>query len=92
MEKLGRNEPCWCGSGKKYKKCHEEFVVYHPFLLSFYRQYHQFPELSFLRESLHEVVCHGIPSDDVVLKDGDIVNVDCSTILNGYFSDSSRMF
>lgn len=25
MEKLGRNEPCWCGSGKKYKKCHEEF-------------------------------------------------------------------
>ena len=25
MGKLGRNEPCWCGSGKKYKKCHEEF-------------------------------------------------------------------
>lgn len=42
--------------------------------------------------SINEVVCHGIPSDDVVLKDGDIVNVDCSTILNGYFSDSSRMF
>ncbi len=42
--------------------------------------------------SVNEVVCHGIPSADVVLKDGDIVNVDCSTILNGYFSDSSRMF
>lgn len=42
--------------------------------------------------SINEVVCHGIPSPDVALKDGDIVNVDCSTILNGYFSDSSRMF
>ena len=42
--------------------------------------------------SINEVVCHGIPSDKVVLKDGDIVNVDVSTILNGYFSDSSRMF
>ena len=37
-------------------------------------------------------MCHGIPSEDEVLKDGDIVNVDCSTIRNGYFSDSSRMF
>lgn len=42
--------------------------------------------------SINNVVCHGIPSEDVVLKDGDIVNVDVSTILNGYFSDSSRMF
>ncbi len=42
--------------------------------------------------SVNEVVCHGIPSSEQILKDGDIVNVDCSTILNGYFSDSSRMF
>lgn len=42
--------------------------------------------------SVNEEVCHGIPSKDVVLKDGDIINVDCSTILNGYYSDSSRMF
>ncbi len=42
--------------------------------------------------SLNDEVCHGIPSDKVVLKDGDIINVDCSTILHGYFSDSSRMF
>ncbi|MDO4601535.1 MAG: SEC-C metal-binding domain-containing protein, partial [Eubacteriales bacterium] len=25
--KIGRNDPCWCGSGKKYKKCHEAFDV-----------------------------------------------------------------
>ncbi len=42
--------------------------------------------------SVNDQVCHGIPSKDVVLKDGDIINVDCSTILNGYFSDSSRMY
>ena len=42
--------------------------------------------------SVNEQVCHGIPSKDVILHNGDIINVDCSTILNGYFSDSSRMF
>ncbi|MBQ6240217.1 MAG: type I methionyl aminopeptidase [Firmicutes bacterium] len=42
--------------------------------------------------SVNDVICHGIPSEEEILKDGDIINVDCSTILNGYFSDSSRMF
>ena len=42
--------------------------------------------------SVNDQVCHGFPSKDVILQDGDIVNVDCSTILDGYFSDSSRMF
>jgi methionyl aminopeptidase len=42
--------------------------------------------------SINDQVCHGIPSEDVVLKSGDIVNVDVSTILSGYFSDASRMF
>lgn len=42
--------------------------------------------------SIDEVVCHGIPSEKVILKEGDIVNVDVSTILDGYFSDASRMF
>ena len=42
--------------------------------------------------SIDDVVCHGIPSAERILKSGDIVNVDCSTILDGYFSDSSRMF
>jgi len=42
--------------------------------------------------SINDVVCHGIPSEEEILKDGDIVNVDVSTIYNGYFSDASRMF
>ena len=42
--------------------------------------------------SINEEVCHGIPSKNVILCDGDIINVDVSTIYNGYFSDASRMF
>lgn len=42
--------------------------------------------------SINEVVCHGIPSEDEILEEGDIINVDVSTILDGYYSDASRMF
>ena len=42
--------------------------------------------------SINEEVCHGIPDENIILRSGDIINVDVSTILDGYFSDSSRMF
>ena len=42
--------------------------------------------------SINDVVCHGIPSKDEILRSGDIINVDVSTIYKGYFSDASRMF
>ena len=42
--------------------------------------------------SVNSVICHGIPSKDEILKEGDIINVDVSTIYKGYFSDASRMF
>jgi len=42
--------------------------------------------------SINEVVCHGIPSKKEILKEGDIINVDCTTILDGYYADASRMF
>lgn len=42
--------------------------------------------------SVNDVVCHGIPSEDEILQEGDIVNVDVTTILDGYFADASRMF
>ena len=41
--------------------------------------------------SINDVICHGIP-DNTVLKNGDILNVDVTTILNGYYSDMSRMY
>jgi len=42
--------------------------------------------------SLNNEVCHGIPDASIILEEGDIINVDVSTILNGYYSDASRMF
>ena len=152
MSKIGRNDPCWCGSGVKYKKCHLDFdrlisryrdmgaevptrgMIKTPAQIAGIREsakiniavldyvaahiqagvtteeidqwvyqetvkrgglpapldYEGYPKS--VCTSIDNVVCHGIPSPDRVLKEGDIVNVDCSTQLNGYFSDSSRMF
>ena len=42
--------------------------------------------------SINDAVCHGIPSKKDILKNGDIVNVDCTTIVDGYYADASRMF
>lgn len=152
LPELGRNDECWCGSGKKYKKCHLDFDAR---LQELYNEGEEVPMRDLLKTpediegikrsaainvgvldyvaerigpgvtteqvdawvhdytvehggipadldfegypksvctSVNEEVCHGIPSPDVVLREGDIVNVDCSTILDGYFSDSSRMF
>ena len=152
VEQPGRNDVCWCGSGRKYKKCH---LVFDERLEQLYEQGCELPERGLLKSaddiegikrsaainigvldhvagrigvgtttgeidrwvhdytvehggipadlgyegypksvctSVNDEVCHGIPSDDVVLREGDIVNVDCSTILGGYYSDSSRMF
>lgn len=152
MKKLGRNDVCWCGSGKKYKVCHMEMdekiegyalqghivpshdILKTPEQLQGIREssklniaildeiekqihigmsteeidrlvsdmtkemggiaaplhYEGFPKS--VCTSINEVVCHGIPDENRLLKDGDIVNVDVSTIYKGYFSDSSRMF
>ncbi len=150
--KLGRNDLCWCNSGKKYKKCHEAFdskidsfrrkgvrvpgrnIIKTPEQIALIEEsakinieildyvadhikegistqeidewvynittkhgaipaplnYEGFPKS--VCTSVNDVVCHGIPSKDMILMDGDIINVDASTNLNGYFSDSSRMF
>ena len=42
--------------------------------------------------SVNEVVVHGIPSKDIVLKDGDIISIDCGTLLDGYCGDSAYTF
>ena len=148
----GRNDQCWCGSGKKYKKCHEAFdeklqrfwddgwsvlprslyksaediegikrsAAINVGVLDYVGEhiaagmttnqidkmiydytvehggtpadlnYEGYPKS--VCTSINDVVCHGIPNDTDVLHEGDIINVDCSTILDGYFSDSSRMF
>lgn len=52
--------------------------------------YHGFPKS--ICTSINEVICHGIPSEKRILKDGDIINVDVTTILKGYYADASRMY
>ncbi len=150
--KLNPNDVCWCGSGRKYKKCHmmqddkmqimrdRRLLVPDQKLLKTPAQvegmkasaavnmaaldavaaqicagmstedintivhettvkmgaipapldYEGFPKS--VCTSINDEVCHGIPDANRILKDGDIINVDVSTILNGYYSDSSRMF
>lgn len=149
---MERNGLCWCGSGKKYKKCHmaiEEKLKLHadrgeivpnrkllktPFQIEKIKEsaalntavldavaaqihigmsteeidkivydvttknggipaplhYQGFPKS--VCTSLNNEICHGIPDENIILQEGDIINVDVSTILNGYFSDASRMF
>ena len=151
MEKINRNDLCWCGSGKKYKSCHmalDEKIHHYELqghiipgrdILKTKEQIQGIKESSAINiavldaiekimrpgvstgeidelahdltvqmggipaplnyegfpksvcTSINEVVCHGIPSRDIILKEGDIINVDASTIYKGYFSDSSRM-
>ncbi len=155
---LSRNDPCWCGSGKKYKKCHwgkdraqallkaaptpprpsrtrdarkiilkteeqiegirrscqltrkildaltdfvhegqttEEINTFvHEMTLDHGAipaplNYRGFPKS--VCTSLNHVVCHGIP-DQTRLQDGDIINIDVTCILDGYFGDASRMY
>ena len=52
--------------------------------------YHGFPRS--ICTSVNDVVCHGIPSKEHVLKDGDIINIDVTPIVDGYYGDTSRTF
>ena len=152
MPELGRNDPCWCGSGKKYKKCHADFdekletFAVNGHVIPTHQMIKTEEQIDAIRKSaeiniavldyvakhiragistaeidrwvyeetvrmggipaplgfegfpksvctsVNNEVCHGIPSEDVILQDGDIINVDVSTILDGFYSDSSRMF
>jgi len=67
----------------------EEFVREHKAIPAT-KGYNGYPKSSCI--SLNEVVCHGIPSTKTVLKEGDILNIDITTILDGYYGDTSRMF
>jgi methionyl aminopeptidase len=75
-------------TGELDRLCHQ-FIVTHgaiPAPLN----YRGFPKS--ICTSVNHVVCHGIPSDEKILRNGDIINVDVTVILNGWFGDSSRTF
>ncbi|WP_319592261.1 type I methionyl aminopeptidase [uncultured Draconibacterium sp.] len=67
----------------------EEFIRSHGAVPAT-KGYNGYPKSSCI--SLNNVICHGIPSQQTILKNGDILNIDITTILNGYYGDTSRMF
>lgn len=67
----------------------EEYILKHGAIPAT-KGYNGFPKSSCI--SPNEVVCHGIPSEKVTLKEGDIINIDVTTILNGFYGDTSKMF
>lgn len=76
-------------TGELDKICHD-YMVDHQHVIPACLNYHGFPKSTCI--SINEVVCHGIPSDDKVLKNGDIVNIDVTVIKDGFFGDNSKMY
>ena len=67
-----------------------DYIVNHQHAVSACLNYHGFPKSVCI--SLNEVVCHGIPDDGKILKEGDIVNIDVTVIKDEYHGDTSKMF
>ena len=76
-------------TGELDRICHQ-YMVEQQKVIPACLGYHGFPKATCI--SLNEVVCHGIPSDDKVLKNGDIVNIDVTVIKDGYYGDNSKMY
>ncbi len=76
-------------TGELDRLCHEHITV-HQHAISASLGYHGFPKSVCI--SVNEVVCHGIPSDEKILKDGDIINIDVTVIKDGFHGDTSKMF
>lgn len=67
----------------------EQFILDHGAVPAT-KGYNGYPKSSCI--SPNNIVCHGIPSKETILKEGDILNIDITTILDGFFGDTSRMF
>ncbi|MEA1063666.1 type I methionyl aminopeptidase [Apirhabdus apintestini] len=76
-------------TGALDKLCND-WIVEHQHAVSACLGYHGFPKSVCI--SVNEVVCHGIPSDDKHLKEGDIVNIDVTVIKDEFHGDTSKMF
>lgn len=76
-------------TGELDRICHD-YIVNEQKAIPAPLNYHGFPKS--ICTSLNHVVCHGIPSDGKILKDGDILNIDITVIKDGYHGDTSAMF
>ncbi|MFY9179855.1 MAG: type I methionyl aminopeptidase [Venatoribacter sp.] len=76
-------------TGELDRICHE-YIVNQQQAIPAPLNYHGFPKS--ICTSINHVICHGIPSDDKLLKKGDIINLDITVIKDGYHGDTSAMF
>jgi len=76
-------------SGELDQICHD-YIVNNQHAIPAPLNYNGFPKS--ICTSINEVVCHGIPSDRRILKDGDIINVDITVIKEGFHGDTSKTF
>lgn len=81
-------------STKRLDEIAEEFIRDHGAIPTFkgYPNQNGEPFPGSICASVNEVVVHGIPREDVILKDGDIISVDCGTLMNGFCGDSAYTF
>lgn len=75
-------------TNKLNQLCHDEIIRHNAIPAPL--NYHGFPKS--ICTSVNNVVCHGIPSDTEILKDGDIINIDVTVILDGWHGDTSKTF
>ena len=89
LEMIGEIVKPGVSTGELDRICHD-FTVNEQAAIPAPLNYKGFPKS--ICTSVNHVVCHGIPSDDKILKNGDIVNVDVTLIKDGYHGDSSKTF
>lgn len=97
LEMIAPHVKAGTSTGELDRLCHDYIVNVQQAIPAplFYPSYnpddpHAFPKS--ICTSINEVVCHGIPSDSKILKDGDIINIDITVIKDGFHGDTSKMF
>ncbi|TNC93002.1 type I methionyl aminopeptidase [Thalassolituus sp.] len=89
LEMIGEYVKPGVSTGELDRICHD-YIVNVQDAIPAPLNYHGFPKS--ICTSINQVICHGIPSDDKILKKGDIVNIDITVIKDGYHGDTSAMF
>jgi methionyl aminopeptidase len=89
LEMIGPHVVPGVSTGELDRICHD-YIVNVQKAIPAPLNYNGFPKS--ICTSINHVVCHGIPSDDKVLKDGDIVNIDITVLKDGFHGDTSKMF
>ncbi|MCD8524095.1 MAG: type I methionyl aminopeptidase [Saccharospirillaceae bacterium] len=89
LEMIGPYVTAGVSTGELDRICHD-YIVNVQQAIPAPLNYRGFPKS--ICTSINQVICHGIPSDDKILKKGDIINIDITVIKDGYHGDTSKMF